>query len=144
MIALRTLPNSPSTLQPGPTPSNSQRRTRSPSRRRNKTRQHIRTPFGANTLLWTPFGATQTPVRSPRVLTHSFTLIPAMSTANDSVRLWGFGLLCSLTLACGLTRFLFVGQELCRRLPSDSALRQTPLALAMTFPLPGSLGTFTL
>ena len=29
------------------------------------------------------------------------------------------------------------------RLPSDSASRRTPLPLAMTFPLPGGLGTFT-
>ena len=42
-------------------------------------------------------------VRSPRVLTHSFTLIPAMFTANDSVQLLGFDLSSSLTLACGLT-----------------------------------------
>ena len=43
------------------------------------------------------------PVRSPRVLTHSFTLIPAMFTASDSVQLLGFGLSSSLALAYGLT-----------------------------------------
>ncbi len=43
------------------------------------------------------------PVRSPRVLTHSFTLIPAMFTASDSVQLLGFDLTGSLTLVCSLT-----------------------------------------
>ena len=43
------------------------------------------------------------PVRSPRILTRSFPLIPAMFTAYDSVQLLGFGLLSSLTLICGLT-----------------------------------------
>ena len=43
------------------------------------------------------------PVRSPRVLTHSFTLMPAMFTASDSVQLLGFDLFSSLTLAYGLT-----------------------------------------
>ena len=36
-------------------------------------------------------------MRPPRVLTRSFTLMPATSTANDSVQLLGFGLHCSLT-----------------------------------------------
>ena len=70
-------------------------------------------------------------------------LIPALFTASDSVQLLGFGLHSSLTLAYSLTRFLFVGSEFCLRLPSDSASRRTPLALAMSFPLPGGLGTFT-
>ena len=83
--------------------------------------------------------STLPPVRPPRVLTRSFTLIPALFTASDSVQLLGFDLRCSLTLACGLTRFLFVGSELCPwrdlstlqiRLPSDSASRRTPLPLA--------------
>ena len=43
------------------------------------------------------------PVRPPRVLTHSFALIPAMFTASDSVQLLGFNLYGSLTLAYGLT-----------------------------------------
>ena len=43
------------------------------------------------------------PVRPPRVLTRSFTLIPAMFTSSDSVQLLGFGSPCSLTLARGLT-----------------------------------------
>ncbi len=37
-----------------------------------------------------------------------------------------------------------VRSEVFRRLPSDSASRRTPLTLAVTFPLPGGLGTFTL
>ena len=78
-------------------------------------------------------------VRPPRVLTRSFTLIPALFTASDPVQLLGFGLSGSLTLAYGLTRFLFVGPGFCPwrdlsalqiRLSSDSASRRTPLPLA--------------
>ena len=83
--------------------------------------------------------STLPPVRPPRVLTRSFTLIPALFTASDSVQLLGFGLSGSLTLAYGLTRFLFVGPGFCPwrdlstlqiRLSSDSASRRTPLPLA--------------
>ena len=40
--------------------------------------------------------------RPPRVLTHSFPLIPAAFTSDDSVQLLGFGFLSGLTLICGL------------------------------------------
>ncbi len=43
------------------------------------------------------------PVRPPRVLTRSFTLMPAMFTASDSVQLLGFDLFRSLTFAYSLT-----------------------------------------
>ena len=57
----------------------------------------VTTAFFSNDVYFMP------PVRPPRVLTHSFTLIPAMFTASDSVQLLGFDLFSSLTLACGLT-----------------------------------------
>ena len=57
----------------------------------------VTTAFFSNDVYFMP------PVRPPRVLTHSFALIPAMFTASDSVQLLGFGLYGSLTLAYGLT-----------------------------------------
>ena len=50
-------------------------------------------------------------MRPPRVLTHSFPLIPAIITACDSVQLLGFGLFSSLTLAFGLYDFCSSGQS---------------------------------
>ena len=38
--------------------------------------------------------------------------------------------------------FLSVGPDVCRRLPSDSVSRRTPLPLAVTFPLSGRFGDF--
>ena len=38
------------------------------------------------------------------------------------------------------TKFLFIGPTFCRRLPSDSVSRRTPLPLAVTFPLSGRFG----
>ena len=50
-----------------------------------------------------------------------------------------------------IMRFLFVRPEVCPwlvcshiRLPSDSASRRTPLPSAISFPLPGGFGSFTL
>jgi hypothetical protein len=40
-------------------------------------------------------------------------------------------------------RFLFVRPALCLRLPSDSALRRTPLPSGYQFPLPGLEGIST-
>ncbi len=51
------------------------------------------------------------PVRSPRVLTRSFPLIPAIITACDSGQLLGFDLNSSLTLAFGLYDFYSSGQS---------------------------------
>ena len=90
------------------------------------------------------------PVRPPRVLTRSFTLIPALFTASDSVQLLGFGLCSSLTLAYGLTRFLFVGPGLCpwgTFQPSRSGFLQIPPrdghpCLWLTLPAAGCVRDF--
>ena len=68
-------------------------------------------------------------VRSPRVLTRSFPLIPALFTLSDSVQLLGFGLFGSLTLTYGLIQgFCSSGQRfaLRSRLPSQSGFLQIP------------------
>ena len=52
-----------------------------------------------------------TSMRPPRVLTRSFPLIPAITTACDSVQLLGFDLYGSLTLAFGLYDFCSSGQS---------------------------------
>ena len=39
-------------------------------------------------------------------------------------------------------KFLYIGPTVCRRLPSDSHSRGTPLPLAVTFPLSGRFGDF--
>jgi len=68
----------------------------------------------------------------------------AAFTENKSVQLLGFSFYRSLTLCSRPSmRFLFVRPELCLRLPSDFTSRWTPLPSAVTFPLPGGLGTFT-
>ena len=49
--------------------------------------------------------------------------------------------MCSITPAFQpYTKFLFIGPIVCRRLPSDSTSRWTPLPLAVTFPLSGRFG----
>ena len=49
--------------------------------------------------------------------------------------------MCSITPAFQpYTKFLFIGPIVCRRLPSESTSRWTPLPLAVTFPLSGRFG----
>ena len=56
---------------------------------------------------------------------------------------WALACLAALPTHIRLMRFLFVRPKVCLLLPSDSTSRWTPLLLAMHFPLPGVLGTFT-
>ena len=56
---------------------------------------------------------------------------------------WTLTWVAALSQAIAYIRFLFVRPEVCRRLPSDSTSRWTPLPLAVSFPLPGRFRTFT-
>ena len=72
------------------------------------------------------------------------TLFPSyarsITTKYSSVQLLDFDLLCNLILVFSLK---CSKPEFCLILSSDSTSRWTPLASAVSFPLPGGLGTFT-
>jgi hypothetical protein len=58
---------------------------------------------------------------------------------------WDFSLFCSLVHPWApRMQFLFVSPRICRRLPSDSSSRRTPLPLANASHYQGAFGTFTL
>ena len=81
------------------------------------------------------------PARPPQLWTHSFRFIPAWFTVGSSDSYRAFTSCAALPPAFQpSTKFLFIGPTVCRRLPSDSVLRRTPLPLAVTFPLSGRFG----
>ncbi len=88
----------------------------------------------------------RTSVSPPRVLTRSFTLIPAVSIATDSVQLLGFSFNRSLTLACNLytisvrqARALPIGGPFNLRNPASFRFHLTmdTLAFGCTLPTAG-------
>ena len=82
-------------------------------------------------------------VRSPRVLTHSFLLMPVSFTTVCSVQLYDFDLFGGL-INTRQPYELPVRQASSLPPPSSRRLLTlTPLASAVLFPLPGELGTFT-
>ena len=84
---------------------------------------------------------TSSPLRPPQLWTCSFHLIPAWFTPRvpDS-----YGTLsCSADLSTLISldiKFLYVGSDVCLKLPSDSTSQWTPLLSAVAFPLSGRLG----
>ena len=78
------------------------------------------------------------PVRPPQLSTHSFHLIPAWFTPSVPNSYWTlFCFANSSTLKSLHIKFLYVRSDVCRRLPSDSTSRWTPLPVAGHFPLLG-------
>ena len=80
-------------------------------------------------------------LRPPQLWTYSFHLILAWFTLripNSYGTLSCFADLSTL-LSLGI-KFLYVGVDVCLRLPSDSTSRWTPLLSAVAFPLLGCLG----
>ena len=68
------------------------------------------------------------PHRSPRIRYNSLHSMQPPHLRGRVRVVWDFDLCCSLVRSAPpCMRFLFVGSELCLRLPSDSASRRTPL-----------------
>ena len=69
------------------------------------------------------------PHRPPRIRCNSLHSMQPPDLRDRVVRVvWDFDLCCSLVRSAPpFMQFLFVGSELCLRLPSDSASRRTPL-----------------
>ena len=78
------------------------------------------------------------PVRPPQLWTYSFHLMSAWFTLDVPDNYRTSFCLANLSTSLSLNiKFLYVRPDICRRLPSDSTSRWTPLPLAIYFPLSG-------